>query len=146
MTECPIATPCPLSVDPWATEMIDGKCPKCGKDFYQMPDKFVSPGTPCTPHQHELLTILIEECGEVITRATKAKRFGLDEKQPGQEHTNAERLAHEIGDVLVMIELCEERCGVSRDEIVRGMEHKNEQLLKYMQTSPDDYAKEAVNG
>lgn len=111
-----------------------------------MADKFVSLGTPCTPHQHELLTILIEECGEVITRATKAKRFGLDEIQPGQEHSNADRLAHEIGDVLVMIELCEERCGVSRDEIVRGMEHKNDQLVEYMQTTPDDCGKEVANG
>ncbi|PKR54258.1 hypothetical protein COO20_08910 [Thalassospira marina] len=99
--------------------------------------KFISPGTPCTPHQREILDILIEECAEVIQRATKGERFGLDEIEPGQPYTNAERLAHEIGDLQVMIDLCVERCGVNKDEIVRGMEHKNDQLIKYMQTEPD---------
>jgi hypothetical protein len=36
-----------------------------------------------TREQH-LLTILAEECGEVVQRASKAIRFGLDESQPGQ--------------------------------------------------------------
>jgi NTP pyrophosphatase (non-canonical NTP hydrolase) len=99
-----------------------------------MAEKFISPGTPCTPHQREILDILIEECAEVIQRATKAKRFGLDEVQPGQPHTNAVRLAHEIGDVIAMIALCEEKCGVSRYEQMIGMENKARQLAKYMQT------------
>lgn len=109
-----------------------------------MADKFVSPGTPCTPHQHELLTILIEECGEVITRATKAKRFGLDEKQPGQGWTNAQRMAHEIGDVQVMIQRVQRYCGVTDEDIAHGMFLKEQQLARFMQTTPDDFSVEVA--
>jgi hypothetical protein len=44
-----------------------------------------------TREQH-LLTILAEECGEVVQRASKAIRFGLDESQPGQLDDNKKRL------------------------------------------------------
>lgn len=63
--------------------------------------------SPCplpTPHERELLVILIEECSEVQKRATKALRFGLDECQPGQELSNSSRLGLEIGDVSEMID------------------------------------------
>lgn len=46
-----------------------------------------------------LLTCLAEECMEVAQRATKAIRFGLQEIQPGQPHTNAERLTLELNDL-----------------------------------------------
>lgn len=46
-----------------------------------------------------LLTILAEECAEVAQRASKALRFGLDEVEPGQEATNAERLFEEYNHV-----------------------------------------------
>jgi NTP pyrophosphatase (non-canonical NTP hydrolase) len=109
-------------------------------------DKFVSPGTPCTPHQHELLTILVEECGEVTIRATKAKRFGLDETQPGQKWTNTQRLAHEIGDVLTMIKYVPRHCGVTDEDIAHGMHRKEQQLARYLQTSPDHFEKGSANG
>lgn len=47
-----------------------------------------------------LLTILAEECTEVAQRCTKALRFTLDEVQPGQELSNAQRIVDEIDDVL----------------------------------------------
>lgn len=47
-----------------------------------------------------LLTILAEECVEVAQRASKALRFGLDEAQPGQPYTNAERIMIEFDDLL----------------------------------------------
>ena len=53
-----------------------------------------------------LLTCLIEECAEVIQRATKAQRFGLMEIQPGQKMDNQQRLQEEISDLwgtLVML-------------------------------------------
>lgn len=42
-------------------------------------------------HEH-LLSILAEECCEVGQRVSKALRFGLDEVQPGQDLSNAERI------------------------------------------------------
>ncbi len=52
-----------------------------------------------------LLTCLTEEAAEVIHRAAKAKRFGMKEIQPGQPHTNADRIAQEFGDFLGVYEL-----------------------------------------
>ena len=44
----------------------------------------------------ELLTILQEECAEVIQEASKIKRFG-------QTSENTDRLAKEVGDLVCMI-------------------------------------------
>ena len=55
--------------------------------------------------QEHLLTILIEECNETAQRATKAVRFGLEEIQPGQAQTNAERIVYEFNDIVAVIEL-----------------------------------------
>lgn len=49
-----------------------------------------------------LLTIMAEECNEVAQRISKALRFGLEEKQEGQEFTNAERIEHEMSDLLTV--------------------------------------------
>lgn len=46
------------------------------------------------------LWILAEECAEVAQRASKAARFSLDEIQPGQEYSNAERIMHEYADLV----------------------------------------------
>jgi hypothetical protein len=45
------------------------------------------------------LVKLWEECDEVGQRVAKALRFGLDEVQPGQGLTNAERLKDEFLDL-----------------------------------------------
>lgn len=46
-----------------------------------------------------LLTCLAEECTEVGQRVTKALRFGLNEVQPGQPLTNAQRIVEELNDL-----------------------------------------------
>lgn len=51
-----------------------------------------------------LLVILSEECAEVAQRCTKALRFGLHEVEPGQDRTNAQRIADEMGDLIGMWE------------------------------------------
>lgn len=100
----------------------------------EKPEKFVTPGELPTPHERELLTILIEECAEVQQRATKALRFGLDEIQPGQMFTNKFRLGGEVGDLIEVIDLCA-RAGILRETSIElGRAHKRQQLAKYMQT------------
>ena len=56
-----------------------------------------------SPKVLEALTILQEECAEVIQNVSKIKRFGLNEAYTGQE-TNRIRLEKEVGDVLAMVD------------------------------------------
>lgn len=102
-----------------------------------MSEKFVSPHPLPSDHERELLTILIEECAEVRQRATKMLRFGRDEVQPGQDFTNADRLAKEIGDLVVMVELAVQ-AGLVRQGVIDA--RKARKLAKpaiYMQTGGD---------
>jgi len=49
----------------------------------------------------EILTILQEECGEVVVAVSKCKRFGLHDLIPNTKESNVKRLAKEIGDLLI---------------------------------------------
>lgn len=94
---------------------------------------FVSPCPPPSPREREVIELLIEECAEVIHRATKALRFGLEEIQPGQDLENWQRLAREVGDVNEVVNLAK-KCGIfTGSEIKAGEEHKRLQLAKYLQ-------------
>lgn len=55
--------------------------------------------------QEMLFTLLAEESVEVAQRCTKILRFGLAEKQPGQETTNIERLLLEVIDLFAVLEV-----------------------------------------
>lgn len=103
-----------------------------------MTERFISPGTPCTPRQREILICMMEEAAEVQQRAAKALRFGLDEVQPGQPLTNAERLAQEVGDMGTLVAVaCEE--GVICDaDVFQAQIAKRAKLQVYMQTTPAD--------
>ncbi len=58
--------------------------------------------------KHEIyLTCLSEECAEVAHRVSKALRFGLNEIEPEQNYSNAERIAKEINDLFVVVDLLE---------------------------------------
>lgn len=52
-----------------------------------------------------MLICLIEECAEVIQRACKAIRFGMDEKEPGQDKTNQVRLDEEWQDLQGVVQM-----------------------------------------
>ena len=101
-------------------------------------DPFISPCPPPTPYERELLEILIEECAEVQQRATKMLRFGVTDIQPGQEFTNRFRLGLEVGDLTWMIKLIQDAKLVNGMDILRGRDHKERQLAKYMQHRRDD--------
>lgn len=74
---------------------------------------------------------------EASIRASKALRFGLAEVQPEQPYDNAARLAHEIGDILCMVELLVEHGMVAEHEIEAGTANKRRQLMRYMQNIPE---------
>lgn len=100
------------------------------------PDRFVTPCELPTPREREILTILIEECAEVQQRATKLLRFGRDEVQPGQPHSNMVRLSQEIGDLQAILTLAEDARLVSRDIAGKQAPIKFAKLEQFMQSSP----------
>lgn len=53
-----------------------------------------------------LMTILAEECSEVAVRASKLKRFGADDVEPGQDLTATQRLRGEMIDLCAAYDLC----------------------------------------
>lgn len=101
-----------------------------------MSDRYISPFPLPTPQEREHLDILIEECSEVIQRATKLLRFGAKEIQPGQPLTNSERLSLEIGDLNTMIDECKELGLVHPEYVLEGEVRKQDQLKKFLQVQP----------
>jgi NTP pyrophosphatase (non-canonical NTP hydrolase) len=64
----------------------------------------------------EILTILQEECAEVIVEVSKCFRFGPDQMMQGADVSNIQRLEKELGDLLAMVELLVDKdIGVSTD-------------------------------
>ena len=57
------------------------------------------------PRLDELLTILQEECAEVIQAISKAKRFGIDNTHLKSGVSNRERITEEIGDLLALVDI-----------------------------------------
>jgi hypothetical protein len=55
-----------------------------------------------------LLTQAASECCEVAHRITKALHFGLDEKQAGQDLSNADRVVEEYIDLLGVMAMLED--------------------------------------
>ena len=55
--------------------------------------------------QEYYLICLIEECAEVAQRCSKALRFSLEEVQPGQALSNADRILQEYYDLKSMIKM-----------------------------------------
>lgn len=80
----------------------------------------------------EILTILQEECAEVIVEVSKCFRFGPDQMMEGTEVTNIQRLEKEIGDLQAMIQLLvKQKVGVSQDGIHLAKQNKFEKLKVY---------------
>ncbi len=71
----------------------------------------------------ELLTITMEECGELIQACSKAIRCG--------DFHNNQKLIEEIGDVQCMIDLIHEYDLVSLDEINNRVGIKKQKLKKW---------------
>lgn len=58
-----------------------------------------------TPAEHERLTLLIEECSEVIHIASKVMRHGYESKHPQGTKTNRRLLEEEVSHVRFAISL-----------------------------------------
>lgn len=101
-------------------------------------EKFESYGTMPTNWQDEILTHIIEEAAEVIQRATKMQRFGIDEVQKGQGLDNLERLSQEIGNLFYMITVAKQYGLVSQEDMNIGVNEKARKLPIYSKHAPED--------
>ena len=74
----------------------------------------------------EILTILTEECAEVIQSVSKIQRFGWDSEWANE--SNQVRLERELGDLLCMIDLLVATGAVERNQIENFQISKREKL------------------
>ena len=74
----------------------------------------------------EVMLILQEECAEVTQAISKCMRFGPDQMKPGKERTNISMLEEEIGDLMCMLQLMEERDLIdwSRVSVAAGLKRE----------------------
>lgn len=93
-------------------------------------------GVPLTPHEHEVLIILMEECSEVIQAASKLVRFGKENRPPDGPDagtSNSRVLGLEIGDAQCLIDRALEAGLVTRKDIGEGFNRKTDRLAHFMQ-------------
>lgn len=79
----------------------------------------------------EILTILQEECVEVVQAVCKIQRFGFESCHPSSTQTNREHLAEEIGDLEAMIDLLKLYNVVTDNEIEAAKIQKINKLKKW---------------
>jgi NTP pyrophosphatase (non-canonical NTP hydrolase) len=78
-----------------------------------------------------LLICLSEEASEIIHRASKAIRFGLDEVQPGQASSNRERLCDELSDLLAVVSMLNEEAKLAFEQDQKKEEAKRVRVDHY---------------
>lgn len=79
-----------------------------------------------------LLICLAEECSEVSQRVSKALRFGLQEIQPGQDLTNAQRIVGELVDLLAVVDMLENESVFELPHDQGALLRKQEKVRKFM--------------
>jgi len=89
-----------------------------------------------------LLACLAEECAEVSQRVMKALRFGINEVQPEQGLTNAERITGELTDLLAVVSMLEERGIIGRGN-TEAFEAKRRKVKHFMEYAASIGALEA---
>jgi len=78
---------------------------------------------------HELFTVLMEECAEVIVEASKCIRFGEDSEYNGE--TAQQRLEKELGDLQCLIDLLHEADLISHTKLDEQAVKKYEKLKQW---------------
>lgn len=90
-------------------------------------------GIPLSDYERECLTILMEECAEVIQASSKLLRFGK-ENRPDTGISNSIFLAHEIGDLEATLTMVVSADLVRLVDVLDGRTRKRERLAYFMQT------------
>ena len=77
------------------------------------------------------LTLLMEECAEVIQVCSKLKRFGWDDCYPDGGVSNKTRLEQELGDLSAIIHILTSNSDISAYNTYLNREKKLHKLKKY---------------
>lgn len=86
---------------------------------------------PVAPNIPEVLSILQEECAEVIQAVSKVQRFGLLAHHPHRTATNKEELEEELGDLLAMINILTWHGYLDQANIQLASQAKADKLKQY---------------
>jgi hypothetical protein len=87
----------------------------------------------------------MEECAEIQKAASKALRFGLNEKHPKRDTTNEQDIISEYCDLLGIVELLEENSIIknARDEV--KIKNKKIKTTRYMMKKKFDTLRGVVS-
>lgn len=85
-----------------------------------------------TDAESERLTLLIEECSEVIKMCTKIKRFGYGTVHPNRIASNRARLGAELGHVNVIANMMMDAQDIHTSDIVTSMHAKRATIGQYL--------------
>lgn len=103
-----------------------------------------------TPAEAERLSIMAEECAEVIQIIGKIQRHGFDSCHPNGGPNNRRLLAKEIGDVKVATLLLLDSHDVEDDAVQDSYREKMFNIPQYLHHNkhmfPDYHYKKEVNG
>lgn len=85
-----------------------------------------------SPAEDERLTLLMEECAEVIQAIGKIKRHGYNSTHPSGGPDNRENLEMELGDVMHIIDRMTRRADIKRSHIDMWKNAKADRIGKYL--------------
>lgn len=85
-----------------------------------------------TPAEHERLTLIFEECSEVIQIVGKIMRHGYNSCHPDGGPTNRQLLEEELGHVMFASNLACENLDLDYDGLILSAENKGESCQKYL--------------
>lgn len=91
-----------------------------------------------TPAEDERLTLLIEECAEVIQAATKIQRHGYEGTYPDSGETNRAALERELGDLQWAITHLVRRGDVKSHVIIKASSDKARRVIPYLHHQNED--------
>ena len=95
-----------------------------------------------TPAEVERLSLLAEECGEVIQAITKILRHGYESGWKGSN--NRDDLAKEIGDVEFATEMLTAAGDVDAVSIINATDEKAEAVARFLHHQPKSLLKKAT--
>jgi NTP pyrophosphatase (non-canonical NTP hydrolase) len=87
--------------------------------------------------KHELLTVLMEECAEVIVECSKIIRFGESSVYEGK--TALDNLEKELGDLQCMVDLLHNEDMISMNKLDEYADKKLQKLKKWSNLIDDGF-------
>lgn len=81
--------------------------------------------------QEKNLTLVIEECAEVIQTICKIKRFGINDVNPTLDITNQNHLSEEVGQLLYCLDILGYYKVLNQEKVSEGYREKAVKLSKW---------------